>query len=578
MKRVGILFLALVMLMSLMPGLGAAFAEAAAPTVVTIGSASSFEDGWLDQEVTKIIEKDLNVKFEYSFYDADKMSLMLASNDLPDIVIGTQETLPTVLQNKLALNLDTVLDQAPNLDLPIYKARNELVRTLMGGEEKGLYVLAPGMGPERVGAGKIPGRGYTIRWDWYKEIGCPPINNDEDYINAIKAIAALHPTTEDGQTVYGIGTYNLFNQYYVRGSYIKDVAVNPWTFSGYLYSAGVDDGVLYDGYTSETRSGFWKDMKFFNALNKDGLFDLDSFTMTIDEWNAKIRAGVYIADLYTSQTMYNEMVKKNPDTLAGHVVIPSEGAVVHANKLNITGNAPTNFMFIPANCENWKAALSVLNYISNPDYIRTVFSGVKGVQWDYDANGVPVLFDETIAARSANDAAWQLTGFGRGTVAHWNIAQPTSYHPDGYSFDLMEEPANRAKGLSKLHQDYDTYYNVVYPGQALVDLVTAGKTIDLSSDYAQTVSVGVNNIPLDIKRIMDACNDIMYRAMPKLVMAESDEAYAAVQQEVFQDLKDAGEEQAWAWCNENYNKVRDQVKPIFDQARELYVEMYLDKK
>ncbi len=577
MKRAWVLFLAMVMLVTLMPGLQAAFAEGAAPTVVTIGSASPFEEGWLDQNVMQILKKDLNIEIEYNYYDADKMSLMLASNDLPDIVIGTQETLPTVLQNKLALNLDTVLDQAPNLDLPIYKARNELVRTLMGGEEKGLYVLAPGMGPERVGAGKIPGRGYTIRWDWYKEIGCPPINNDEDYLNAIKAIAALHPTTEDGQTVYGIGTYNILNQFFVRGAYTKDVAVNPWTFNGYLFSAGVDDGILYDGYMSETRSAFWKDMRFFNALNREGLFDLDSFTMTMDEWTAKIKSGVYIADLYTSQTLYNDMVQKDAETLAGFVVVPSEGAVVHANKLNITGNAPTNFMFIPANSENWKAALSVFNYISNPDYIRTIYSGVKGEQWDYDANNVPKFFDETIVARAANGEAWQKTGFGRGCVAWWNLAQPTAYHPDGYSYDLMEEPENRALGLSKLHQDYDAYYKVVYPGQALVDLVTAGKTIDLSKDFAQTVSVGVNYIPLDIKRIMDACNDIVYRAMPKLVMAEGDEEFAAVQQKVFQDLKDAGEEQAWAWCNENFNKVRDQVKPVFDQARELYVEMYLNK-
>jgi hypothetical protein len=60
-------------------------------------------------------------------------------------------------------------------------------------------------------------------------------------------------------------------------------------------------------------------------------------------------------------------------------------------------------------------------------------------------------------------------------------------------------------------------------------------------------------------------------------MAESDEAFAAVQQQVLSDLKDAGEEQAWAWCEENFNKVRDQVKPIFDQAHEQFVLDYQSK-
>jgi hypothetical protein len=48
-------------------------------------------------------------------------------------------------------------------------------------------------------------RGYLLRWDYYKEIGAPAINNDDDYIAAIKAMQAKHPLSRSGKKTYDIG-------------------------------------------------------------------------------------------------------------------------------------------------------------------------------------------------------------------------------------------------------------------------------------------------------------------------------------------------------------------------------------
>lgn len=545
------------------------------PRIVTMGSCSVFVENWLDQEIMRILQDDLNVRIDYTYYDRDKFSLLLAGGELPDIVVGRMDYLPSIIQNGMALNLDTVKEKMPYMNSELFAARNELVRMLMGGEAQELLFAAPGLGPERVGAGKIPGRGYTIRWDYYKEIGCPPINSDDDFLAALIEIHKLHPTHEDGTPMYGIGQYNEIGRFYGRGAYLKDVAQNPWTFTNYLYFAGMDDCVLYNGYINTERSAFWKDVTFYNRLYREGLFDLDSFTMTIDDWTAKIRSGYYYADTSNYGGMYDEQVKRDPDTLAGYVVVPSEGAVVHANKLQLTGTAPTNYIFISSKAKNMDAAIEVLDYLHNPDYIRTIFTGVQGKEWDYDEDGVPFMFEETIARRATNDVEWQNTGFGRSTVAWWNMAQPTAHHPDGYSYDLMEEPAYRSLALTPLYQDFCEYYEVSYPGEALMRVVEEGKTIDLTHDYAQTVAAGVSDIPMDIRRIMDACNDIIYRAMPKLVMAEDDAAFAAVQAEVMANLESAGEQTAWAWCEAEFNRVRDLVTPAFEEGLAYYRENYL---
>ena len=545
---------------------------------ISVGSAFVFRDGFFDEDVVKVLKDALNIEIKYTFYDADKFSLMLASNDLPDIVCTTQSHLATILENHMALNIDTMIDQTEYIDSEQFAARNDVMRAMLGGDDHGLYFIAPGLGPERVGGGKLPSRGYALRWDYYKEAGYPAVENDEDYLNAMIKMVEKHPETEDGQKIYGIGLYNRLDFFYIRACYLTSVGLNPWTFNGYQYMASWDDCVLYNGYVNPERSAFWTDMSFYNKMYRAGLFDLDSFTQTEEEYTAKLQAGRYVGEVYNYNTLYNAQTKLDPDTMAGMVIIPSSGAYVHANKLNIIGNAPTNTIFISAKSKHKEKAVALLDMMHSPEYIRTLYSGIQGVHWDYDANGKPYLFDETIRLRSENGEECQKTGFGRSTVAQWNMAQPTTRSAkDGYSYELMEEAEYRALGIGKMYEDYCAYYNASYPSDACMQRVYAGEAKDLSGDYAQTVVSGITDIPMDIKRIMDNCNDILYRSLAKLIMAESDEEFEALRDAIIQELEDADEETAWEWCETEFNKVREVIRPIYDEARQVYEANYLGK-
>ena len=125
----------------------------------------------------------------------------------------------------------------------------------------------------------------------------------------------------------------------------------------------------------------------------------------------------------------------------------------------------------------------------------------------------------------------------------------------------------RVDGLSPLDQNVAEYYGVQYPSQAAVALVEAGKTIDLSDDCGQLVATAMEAQPTDIARILEKCNEVIYRAIPKLVMAASEAEYAKVQEEVLAELAAAGEADAWAWCLEAYNSAREIVYPIFKTAK-----------
>jgi hypothetical protein len=41
----------------------------------------------------------------------------------------------------------------------------------------------------------VPKRGYVVRWDYYKELGYPPINNEDDYLSVLQQMHENHPFT-----------------------------------------------------------------------------------------------------------------------------------------------------------------------------------------------------------------------------------------------------------------------------------------------------------------------------------------------------------------------------------------------
>jgi hypothetical protein len=261
--------------------------------------------------------------------------------------------------------------------------------------------------------------------------------------------------------------------------------------------------------------------------------------------------------------MYNEMRKTNPNTLAGFMLVPSAGTAVFANKPSVMGNAPDDSMFIYSKTKNWEAAARLINIMQDPDTIRAVYSGFKGVQWDYDAKGEPYLFDKTI------DGVAKLTDeiVKLGIVdppRQLIFGQPTTRHPDGYFMDLTREPSYRSKrlGLSPIFLDYADFYNVPYPSAAMLKNVENGRTIDMSHDFVQLISVGMTNIPLDIERIIQNLNQILYRSLPRLITAESEAAYRNAQQQVLAELRAAGEPTAWEWVRTNYNKYKALTDPV----------------
>ncbi len=574
MKRILSLALALCLLI----GTCAALAEAA-PTVVTVAMwhTATIDKQWINSNELKLLKEKYNIELKYRYYDKDQFSLMMAGGSLDDIVTCDNNYVTTVIDNGMALDLDTVADKLPNLQLDMYKASNEISRQFMGGKNEQLFFLAPGVGPENLNASDTSTWGYGVRWDLYKEIGAPAINNNDDFIEAMKQMVALMPTNANGDKTYGFGLYDQFDRWYLFASLLMEAGpLNPWVFGGSMYMSSWEDTTLYNGYTNPEKSAYWTAMKFFNKAYNEGLLDPDSFIMTRDEALAKYGAERYVAGIPGAATgqLYTEMKKQDPNTLAGIAYVFSPATAIFANKMALTGNMPADNIFVNAKSKNLDAALQVVDFFHDPDVTRMTYSGVEGVDWEYGEDGVPVLTEKALSDVTTYNA-WtddyaKNTGI-TGLVTEWTPFQGTGLHPDGYPYDLKRQMQYRPMTLSPMLKDYSDFYGVTCPSELQMQRVNEG-TMSLINDYGQMVATGISEIPTDIKRILDNCSGIAYRAVPELVMAKDEAEFAAVQERVLQELAAADEATAWTWCETAFNEVKAEMKPIFEEARDAFLE------
>lgn len=570
-------FVGLLLILCLLGGYGLAAAEAP-PTVVTVAfwHTATVDKQWVNSNELKLLKDLYNIELKYRFYDKDQFSLMMAGGTLDDIVTCSNSYITTVIDNNMALDLDTVMDQLPNLQLDLYKPSNEISRQFMGGKDNQLFFLAPGVGPENLYGSDTTTWGYGVRWDLYKEIGAPPIDDNDAFIDVMKQMVALQPTNESGEKTYGIGLYDQFDRWYLFSSMMVECGpLNPWVFGGSMYMSSWEDTTLYNGYTNLDKSAYWTAMAFYNKCFNEGLLDPDSFIMTRDESLAKYGAQRYVAAApgAASGQLYVEMAKEDPQTLAGIAYIFSPANGIFANKLALTGNMPSDNIFVNAKGQNLEAALQVINFFRDPDVTRMTYSGVEGIDWAYDEDGVPQITEKALndvaTYRSWSDDYAKNTGI-TGLVTEWTPFQGTGIHPDGYPYDLKRQMQYRPMTLNPLLQDYAAFYGVASPSELQMQKVDEGY-ISLINDYGQMVATGISEIPTDIKRILDSCSDIAYRAIPELVMAKDEAEFAAVQARVLKDLDAAGEPTAWAWCEEAFNETKAQMQPIFEEARDAFL-------
>ena len=543
--------------------------------VLTIGDINDRTSKRVDGEnqlgLWKYLEDQLGVEIQYVHLSGSAYEDGLSSGNLPDIV-ATDNNLSVILENGVAWNVDPYLKKyVPNFLQGDAGLCYEVYKQLLNDGE-GFYFFPARIGYNNVGFSVSSSyRGYVVRWDYYKELGYPPIHNEDDYLNVLMQMHKNHPFTEEGYPTYLYGSEKPDGY---ETAFRTELSLDYW--AAYKYQNNIFTNEIYDGYTDYKHSMWWTTMAWFNRLYRagkaDGSFDMEIFTQTHDQYSAKRRRGQYLGLAAVDVSLYNNKVKTDPDTLSGYAMVPSDGTNLYTNVYQLLGNGSAYMWFISANSPHKETALKLFNYMCDPDFLRQVCLGEKGITWDYDEDGVPRMTEygqEQLYAFRTDTASpdnyyVQWGGFGE-LPNNWPVLRQNLMHPDGYLLDFVT--TSREYGAAtmgnNIARDICEHYEVELPADAQYK---AGG-LDFRNDCGEAVSSSITSLNRDQLHVLAETEAILEDVEVDLILAETDKEWNAIRDETIRKLIGLGEPEVFEAYRQKWDAAAAVIVPLVMQVQ-----------
>ncbi|WDF51664.1 ABC transporter substrate-binding protein [Paenibacillus sp. KACC 21273] len=230
--------------------------------------------------ITKATNVTLNAEYDVSGGGTQKIALMTASGDYPDMITPKGSISKLVEAGALIDLTDLINKYGPNIK-KVYG--DDLARLQYSKEDPSIYVL-----PTNAGVGQTSfdaGGGFEVQNAVMKELGYPKIETVKDFEKVLKEYKEKNPTI-NGQPTIPLSLN-------ADDWKIQITVTNP----AFLSTGAPDDGEFYiDPETYEAQLHYKRpeEKEYFRWLNhmyNEGLLDPETFTQKTDQYNSKIASG-----------------------------------------------------------------------------------------------------------------------------------------------------------------------------------------------------------------------------------------------------------------------------------------------
>jgi putative aldouronate transport system substrate-binding protein len=494
-----------------------------APVTITAGgnfSVLGLAPGEPNNPVMDEITKATGVKLKIIDMAGDKFKVLAASGDLPDLVSKDGSFQKQFIEGNLAMPLDDlVASNGQNIAqnaASMIKYNKEFNSNSTG---KLYYITTQVDDYSSINAVFNP----WIRWDYYKELGYPQVNNYDDLYKVVTEMVKKHPKTEDGKPFYACSTFSDWG----AGSVL--------TLPGGQLDRAVGGAGLYEydlkanAYTcaiTTPNSSWYKASKFFNQIKRAGMLDPDTYTQTGEIYGNKEKAGRYAVVFENWNALqFNLDARKSGKDDQGYMPLPvPKGAAAYWAQAWPTGNNQCLISISPK-CKTPEKAMDLLNFMFTPEGCRLVYNGVKDVdykseggilQWTKEAKEKQKSMGSEFQTKTGVTAFIQFAGFGRYMTA-----------PDGQYMDLNSDPKALAADKAnmapwKLIDDFCAHYGVNRVGDTADFRQFGEMTTDQTLTF-RTVSQTAP-APKEINELSDKLNTYWAKEFPRLIMSAKGDA------------------------------------------------------
>ncbi|MGG6312868.1 extracellular solute-binding protein [Paenibacillus macerans] len=468
-------------------------------------AGSTATNNYLTNWVQKEFGDPNGIKVEYvpiPRSDAtEKLNVMMAGNDAPDIVFASTDNLLPYNYAKQGglMDITALVDEyGPNL-------KKYLGESLDYGKVEGVQYSIPG---RRVFTGKYSA---IIRQDWLDKLNLPMPQTTEEVYETLKAFKEKDPGGTGGKVIpYGFS--------------LTAASIEPlvWSF--------IDDGMTEEErYTLSQKIGYplllpghKEAVQFANKLYNEGLIspdfalDKDGKTMLQDVMNGRV--GMYTEDVGKTYLDNPGVAKVLSQNISGARLVPADPFTNKSGKHLKPKYVPTGFyLMIPAGSERGAEAIQYLDWLAQEAVMFSVFNGEEGRDYKL-ANELPERIEsEETGNRLYNSADIAMITIGQDFgSAEKNRAAVAATVPEPFREDMK-----RAYEISET--DPIDYANFEQPIQAELKYVSA-----LYDKYTDIFVKSVMAKPEQFDQVYNSMLEDYMNSGGQAILEERTEAYKAM--------------------------------------------------
>ena len=388
---------------------------------------------------------------------------------------------------------------------------------------------------------------WDLRWDLYKELGYPEINDLNDMVDVLEKMKEICPTGDNGKPTYGVSLFNDWD-----GDMVMFVKATASAYYGYdEFGFGFYDSVEQKYYPCLDKEGPYVEMlKFYNTLYQKGLLDPDSQTQKYDGMLEDYQNGNAFLNVFNflGSAFYNT---------EGHAAenkamypAPPKAAQPICYGQNVFGG--NRIWSIGAKSEYPELCMAILNWLSTPEGRMTVEYGPKDVCWFYDENGKTQFTELGKAAKM--DISTELSGGYTGTFddgsfkmnnSTWGIdtANPDS---DGETYNYRKWESFTAEANSEIEADWREHTGFDTP-----DAFMGSRDYRLSPGTTYTAGIKSDELTVLWNQVQTCIKDNSWSA----IYAATDADFDKIVDEMINQANDYGYDECVAF-QENEAKLR----------------------
>lgn len=386
--------------------------------------------------------------------------------------------------------------------------------------------------------GLEPTFGPYIRWDYYKELGYPKMENLDAFLDVLEDMQKLAREKEGSEDIYAISLFKDWDDNMMNNAK-QPACMYGYDEVGFVLSKA--DGTEEQSILDDD-SIYMDVLDFFYEANQRGLVDPDSTTQNYDTWSAKYTDGkvLYCPWPWVGQNLYN--TAENKAAGKGFMMAPVEDMQIFSYGSCPEGNS-TQVIAIGSNAEDPQRMADFIDWLYSPEGIElngqaNGAAGIKGLTWDVNEDGKPELTEFGKEALPMNDVAVD-EEYGGGnwkdgvSALNFKTVNLQDIDPNtGEAYDYLTWETTLEDNKTALDEDWSTYMGA----DTTMEYLEKNDKILVAPGSSYSVPEADSNITT----VRGQCKSAIVDGSWKMIFAKDDAEFSSLKKDMQKTAKGLG--------------------------------------